>query len=257
MTDQHSFPGGEKRTSKIYQTVLPELGRLLLSQHLPSVDGKEVTVDEFAATVEKATKLIHSKKVFLQLQIVRPDYVQFLIDREAWEAFCGGPSQKGSPNYRPFPCKDPRIDNPLPQYFDPDSLTPDTYGLVYRDRLQPDFPNCRCGVLCSGAGTEHVDRCPYGYGGLRVTTPQEEYAAFRERLEEQSRKLGYKNSDERWERECEIEEAREEERRKVDVEMKERKKAAVKEGMGVKRVNTLVKQRGNKDKERLLRCSNM
>ncbi|RAL62872.1 hypothetical protein DID88_004713 [Monilinia fructigena] len=247
MTDQDSFSGGENRTSKIYQTVLPELGRLLLSQHLPSVDGKEVTVDEFAATVEKATELIHSKKAFLQLQIVRPDYVQFLIDREAWEVFCGGPSQKGSPNYRPFPSKDPRIDDPLPQYFDPDSLTPDTYGLIYRDNLHPACPNCRCGVLCSRAGAEYVDRCPYSYGIVRVTTPQEEYAAFRERLEEQSRKLGYKNSDERWERECEIEEAREE----------ERKKAAVKEGMEAKGAKTLIKQRGKKEKKHLLRCSNM
>lgn len=76
------------RVAQEYTTVMPELGRLLLSQHLPSIDGKEVTVDEFGAAVEAAHERIQSKKVFLDLQVVRPDYVQFLIDREAWETFC-------------------------------------------------------------------------------------------------------------------------------------------------------------------------
>lgn len=169
----------------------------------------------------------------------------------------GGPNQKGSPNYRPFPSRDPRIDLPLPRCFDPGFLTPDTYALVFRDGLHPDCPDCRCGVLCSRDGAEYVDRCPYSDGGLRVTTPQEEYAAFRERLEEQSRKLGYKNSDERWERECEIEEAREEERRKGEVGMEEGEEAVVKGGMRVGRAKTLVKQRKKKEEKHLLRCSHM
>lgn len=88
MTDEITPVGDTHRMPKLYESVLPNLGRLLLSQHLPSVDDKTVTVDEFAAVVERAKSHIHSKKVFLQLQLLRPDYVQFLIDREAWETFC-------------------------------------------------------------------------------------------------------------------------------------------------------------------------
>lgn len=88
MTDEITPVGDTHRMPKLYESVLPNLGRLLLSQHLPSVDDKIITVDEFAAVVEKAKSHIYSKKVFLQLQLLRPDYVQFLIDREAWETFC-------------------------------------------------------------------------------------------------------------------------------------------------------------------------
>lgn len=51
-----------------------------------------------------------------------------------------------------------------------------------------------------------------------MTIPREEYSAyqleldeFRERLEVKSKKLGYKDADERWEKECEIQQAKEEE----------------------------------------------
>lgn len=90
MADQAvpSSSGGGKSPSKPYESVLPELGRLLLSQHLPSIDGKVITVDDFSAAVQKATNYINDKKVFAQLRIDRPDYIQYLIDREVWEAFC-------------------------------------------------------------------------------------------------------------------------------------------------------------------------
>ncbi|KAF7913442.1 hypothetical protein BELL_0064g00130 [Botrytis elliptica] len=216
MADEITPVGDTHRMPKLYESVLPDLGRLLLSQHLPSVDGKTVTVDEFAAAVEKAKSHVHSKKVFLQLLILRPDYVQFLVDREAWETFCGTPAQKANPNYRPFPRKDPRIDNPLPQYFDPNTLTPDSYGLIYRDNLHPNCPNCNCGLISrSNSETQHI----YEDGGVRMTTPKEEFFAyqkeldeFRERLEAKSKRLGYKDADERWEKECEIQQAEEDER---------------------------------------------
>ncbi|THV46701.1 hypothetical protein BGAL_0366g00080 [Botrytis galanthina] len=224
MTDEITPVGDTHRMPKLYKSVLPNLGRLLLSQHLPSVDDKTITVDEFAAVVEKAKSHIHSKKVFLQLQLLRPDYVQFLIDRKAWETFCGSPAQKDNPNYRPFPREDPRIDNPLSQYFDPNCLTPDSYGLIYRDNLHPDCPNCTCGTISRGnPENQHI----YKDGGVRMTTPKEEYSAyqleldeFRERLEVKSKKLGYKDADERWEKECEIQQAKEEERLRNEGEPK-------------------------------------
>ncbi|TGO46411.1 hypothetical protein BOTNAR_0589g00090 [Botryotinia narcissicola] len=216
MADEITPVGDTHRMPKLYVSVLPNLARLLLSQHLPSENGKTVTVDEFAAAVEKAKAYIHSKKVFLQLQLLRPDYVQFLVDREAWETFCGTPAQKDSPNYRPFPREDPRIKNPLPQYFDPNRLTPDRYGLIYRDNLNPDCPNCTCGTISrSNSEKQHI----YKDGGVRMTTPKDEYSAFqdeldefRERLEAKSKKLGYKDADDRWEKECEIQQAKEDER---------------------------------------------
>ncbi|ESZ94143.1 hypothetical protein SBOR_5464 [Sclerotinia borealis F-4128] len=216
MADQATPPKGGQRASRTYQTVLPELGRLLLSQHLPSVDGKVVTVDEFAAVVEKSTELIRSKKLFLQLQIFRPDYVQFLIDREAWETFCGGPTQKEHPNYRRFPVQDPRINNPLPQYFDPGTITPDSYGLIYRDNVHPNCPNCNCGTLATQ--DDYVNTSLYDDGGTRITTAEGEYVAFKERLEKESRKMGYRDSDERWEKECEIVQAKEDERERRELE---------------------------------------
>ncbi|TGO37988.1 hypothetical protein BHYA_0084g00190 [Botrytis hyacinthi] len=222
MADEITPVGDTHRMPKLYESVLPNLGRLLLSQHLPSVDDKTVTVDEFAAVVEKAKSHIHSKKVFLQLHILRPDYVQFLVDREAWETFCGTPAQKDNPNYRPFPREDPRIDNPLPHYFDPNCLMPDSYGLIYRDNLHPDCPNCTCGTISRGIPeNQHI----YKDGGVRMTTPKEEYSAyqneldeFRERLEAKSKKLGYKDADERWEKECEMQQAKEDERIRNEAE---------------------------------------
>ncbi|KAF7960193.1 hypothetical protein EAE96_001791 [Botrytis aclada] len=218
--------GATPRMPKLYESVLPDLGRILLSQHLPSVDGKTVTVDEFAVVVQRATSHIHSKKVFLQLQLLRPDYVQYIVDREVWETFCGTPAQKDNPNYRPFPRKDPRIDHPLPQYFDPNTLTPDTYGRIYRDNLHPDCPNCNCGTIARG---NPDNQRIYEDGGTRRTTPTEEYAAFQEelagfneRLEAQSKRLGYKNADERWEKECEIEQAKEDERIRQEEEQKKK-----------------------------------
>ncbi|KAF7868397.1 hypothetical protein EAF04_004929 [Stromatinia cepivora] len=262
MTDKEAAPPvGGQRTSKTYETVLPELGRLLLSQHLPSVDGRTVTVDKFAAAVEKATAYIQSKKVFLQLQILRPDYIQFLIDREAWETFCGGPSQKEHVNYRAFPAKDPRVDNPLPQYFDPGTLTPDSYGLVYRDNVHPSCPNCNCGTISSR--TDYKDQKPYSDGGIRVTTPEEEFAAFRVRLEVESKRLGYKDSDERWEKECELQQAEDEENERREVEAKTLAKleteAQARGGMTdvTEEAKNVVKKRGNKIEKCISRCSNM
>ncbi|KAF7922357.1 uncharacterized protein EAE97_011099 [Botrytis byssoidea] len=224
MADKITPAGDTHRMPKLYVSVLPDLARLLLSQHLPSVDGKTVTVDEFAAAVEKAKAYIHSKKVFLQLQLLRPDYVQFLVDREAWETFCGNPAQKDSPNYRPFPREDPRIENPLPQYFDPNRLTPDSYGLIYRDNLHPDCPNCTCGTISRRNSEKQYI---YKDGGARMTTPKDEYSAyqdeldeFRERLEAKSKKLGYKDADDRWEKECEIQQAKEDERIRIEGDSK-------------------------------------
>lgn len=136
----------------------------------------------------------------------------------------GGPTQKGNPNYRPFPVRDPRIARPLPQYFDPGTLTPDSYGLIYRDNVHPDCPNCNCGTLSEKDAGYFQERV-YKDGGSRVTTPAEEYAAFQIRLEEQSRKMGYKDSDERWEKECEIEQAKEDERIRIAEEAKKLKDA--------------------------------
>ncbi|TGO47730.1 hypothetical protein BCON_0265g00030 [Botryotinia convoluta] len=248
MADEITPVGDIQRMPKLYESVLPDLGRLLLSQHLLSVGGKTVTVDEFAAVVEKATSNIHSKKVFLQLQLLRPDYVQFLVDREAWETFCGTPAQKDNPNYRPFPRKDPRIVKPLPQYFDPNTLTPDSYDLIYRDNLHPDCPNCTCGTISRGnPENQHV----YEDGGVRMTTPREEYSAyqdelaeFRERLEAKSKRLGYKDADERWEKECEIQQAEEDERvRKQD----EQKRKADLEAIKINEVETM--ENAEKSKE--------
>ncbi|TGO25487.1 hypothetical protein BPAE_0079g00340 [Botrytis paeoniae] len=227
MADEITPVGDTHRVPKLYESVLPDLGRLLLSQHLPSVDGKTVTVDEFSAVMEKLRANIHNKKIFLQLQLLRPDYVQFLVDQQVWETFCGTPAQKDNPNYRPFPRKDPRIDNPLPQYFDPSILTPDDYGLIYRNNLHPDCPNCTCGTISRG---NPENQRIYEDGGVRLTTPKEEYNAyqdelteftkFRERLEVKSKRLGYKDADERWEKECEIEQAREDERIRNEDEQK-------------------------------------
>ena len=50
-------------------------------------------------------------------------------------------NQKLDPNYKPFPAKDPSIDNPLPQYFGRGRPTPDQYDLLFRDNLHPDCPN--------------------------------------------------------------------------------------------------------------------
>ncbi|KAJ8070948.1 hypothetical protein OCU04_001306 [Sclerotinia nivalis] len=257
-------PVGGQRTPKKYETVLPELGRLLLSQHLPSVDGKVVTVDEFAAAVEKATAHIQSKKVFLQLQILRPDYIQFLIDREAWETFCGGPSQKERVNYRAFPAKDPRIDNPLPQYFDPGTLTPDSYCLIYRDNVHPACPKCNCGTISSRS--DYTNQKPYSDGGIRVTTPEEEFAAFRVRLEAESKRMGYKNSDERWDKECAIQQAEDEENERKEVEAQKlaRLKAEKQAGKEVTEVKEVTKKaknsrkkKGNKIERCISRCSTM
>ncbi|KAF7898871.1 uncharacterized protein EAF01_008084 [Botrytis porri] len=224
MDDEITPVGETHRTPELYESVIPDLARLLLSQHLPSVDGKGVTVDEFAAVVEKATANIHSKRVFLQLQLLRPDYVQFLVDQQVWETFCGTPTQKHNPHYRPFPRKDPRIDNPLPQYFDPSVLTPDDYGLIYRNNLHPNCPNCTCGTISRG---NPENQSIYEDGGVWLTTPKEEYNAYQddvtkfcERLEEKSKRLGYKDLDVRWERECEIEQAKEAERIRNDKEQK-------------------------------------
>ncbi|KAF5875855.1 uncharacterized protein Bfra_002251 [Botrytis fragariae] len=224
MDDEITAIGDTHRMPKLYESVLPDLARLLLSQHLPSVDGKTVTVDEFAAVVEKATANIHSKRVFLQLQLLRPDYVQFLVDRQVWETFCGTPAQKNNPHYRPFPRKDPRIDNPLPQYFDPSVLTPDDYGLICRNNLHPNCPNCTCGTISRG---NPENQRIYEDGVFRLTTPKEEYNAyqdeltkFRERLEAKSKRLGYKDADERWEKECEIQQAEEDERIRKEDEQK-------------------------------------
>ncbi|CAD6443271.1 69c89a03-5eae-41f9-83be-81a990a603dd [Sclerotinia trifoliorum] len=249
-----ALPGCGEPTSKTYKTVIPELGRLLLGQHLPSIDGKAVTVDEFASAVEKATAQIQSKKVFLQLQILRPDYVQFLVDREAWETFCGGPNEKEHVNYRAFPAKDPRIDNPLPQYFDPGTLTPDSYGLIYRDNVHPSCPNCNCGAISSRS--DYKDQKPYRDGGIRVTTPEEEFAAFRVRLEAESKRLGYKNSDERWEKECALQQAEDAENERQEVEAM---KLARLESEAQARVSMtdVKKKKGNKVGKYISRCSNM
>lgn len=88
MDDEITPVGDTQRMPKVYESVTPHLARLLLEQKLLSVDGKTVTVDEFSSAVEKATSNINSKKIFLQLQLLRPDFVQFLMDREVWETFC-------------------------------------------------------------------------------------------------------------------------------------------------------------------------
>lgn len=253
-----ALPVGGDTTPITYETVLPELGRLLLSQQLPSIDGKNVTVDEIAAAVEKAIAHIKSKRVFLQLQILRPDYIQFLIDREAWETFCGGPDQKEHVNYRPFPAKDPRIDNPLPQYFDPGTLTPDSYGLIYRDNVHPSCPNCNCGAISSRS--DYKDQKPYRDGGIRITTPEEEFAAFRVRLEAESKRLGYKNSDERWEKECALQQTEDEENEKKELEAMKLAKLEAEAQARVRvteEAKGVVKKKGNKMGKCISRCSNM
>ncbi|TEY86529.1 hypothetical protein BOTCAL_0006g00090 [Botryotinia calthae] len=224
MDDEITPVGDTQRMPKLYDSVVPHLARLLLDQKLPSVDGKTVTAHEFSAAVEKATSNINSKKVFLQLQLLRPDFVQFLMDREVWETFCGTPVQIDNQNYRPFPRKDPRIDNPLPRYFSPSTLTPDDYGLINRDNLHPDCPNCTCGTISRG---NPENQSLYEDGVVRMTTPTEEYAdyqaefdGFHERLEAESRRLGFQDSDERWEKECENQQAKEAERIRKEDEQK-------------------------------------
>ncbi|KAM0135202.1 hypothetical protein ACHAQE_005275 [Botrytis cinerea] len=224
MDDEITPVGNTQRMPKVYESVTPHLARLLLEQKLLSVDGKTVTVDEFSSAVEKATSNINSKKIFLQLQLLRPDFVQFLMDREVWETFCGTPVQTDNPNYRPFPRKDPRIDNPLPRYFSSSTLTADDYGLINRDKLHPDCPNCTCGTIPRGFPE---NQRLYEDEGARMTTPTEEYAAyqaefdgFHERLEAESRRLGFQDSDERWEKECELQQAEEAERIRKEDEQK-------------------------------------
>ncbi|KAI9647664.1 hypothetical protein NHQ30_004049 [Ciborinia camelliae] len=260
MSDPAVSPKGGQEASRPYQSVLPELGRRLLSQHLLSVDGKVVTVDEFAAAVEKSTRLIQSKKVFRQLQILRPDYIQFLIDRETWETFCGGPTQKENPNYRPFPAKDPRRDDPIPQYFDPGTLTPDSYGLMFRDNVHPDCPSCSCTATQANVNNQSVN----DDGGIRISTPQQEYAGFQERLEEQSRKLGFRDSDERWEKECEIEQAKEDQLEqelatKTQAELEAKKQVESKEVMPAERNMASMRKRAKKGRihSHSSRCSTM
>lgn len=125
----------------------------------------------------------------------------------------GGPNQKENPNYRPFPEKDPRIDNPLPQYFDPGTLTPDSYGLIYRDNVHPDCPNCSCGNMASGSNsTNHL---LYKDGGTRVGNTKDNYGAFKERLEERSRKEGFANSEELFDQQCKDQQAKDAELAKI------------------------------------------
>lgn len=90
-----------------------------------------------------------------------------------------------------------------------------------------------------------------------MTTPKEEYSAyqveldeFRERLEVKSKKLGYKDADERWEKECEIQQAKEEERLRNEGEPKRKtdlEKIEINEVDIIENAEELKEVKGNSD----------